>query len=79
MLDYINEILDAFDKPDPTCGGTKSSAEPAIFFKVKEDCKNIIEKQAVEFHHLVAKILFATKQARTDTRIEISFLTTRVR
>ena len=26
MLDYIDEILDTFDKADPTGGNTKSSA-----------------------------------------------------
>ena len=34
MLDYIDEIIDAFDKSDPTGGGTKPSAAPAIIFKV---------------------------------------------
>ena len=38
ILDYINEILDTFDKSDPTVGGTKSSASPDIVFKVDEDC-----------------------------------------
>ena len=33
----------------------------------------------MEFHHLVARILFSTKRSRQDTRIEISFLNTRVR
>ena len=39
MLDYNEEILDASDKPDPTDGGTKSSAAPDIIFKVNKDCK----------------------------------------
>ena len=36
-------------------------------------------KQAVESHHLVAKIVFASKQAKPDTCTSISFLATRVR
>ena len=79
MLDYIDEIIDAFDKSGPTGCSTKSSAATAILFKVKEYCKNINVKRAVEFHHLVVKILFSTKWARPDTCTEISFLTTRAR
>ena len=52
---------------DYTGGSTKSNAAPAIILRVNEDCKKLNVKQAVEFHHLVAKILFATKRARTDT------------
>jgi hypothetical protein len=37
MLDYINEIIDAFDKAEPKGGGTKSSAAPDNLFKVDED------------------------------------------
>ena len=38
MLDYTDEIIDAFDKLDPTGGSTKSSAAPDIIFKFDEDC-----------------------------------------
>ena len=79
MLKYIDEILDAFDKADPTGGVTNSIAAPVIISKVDEDCKKINAKQSMEFHRLVAIILFATKRARPDTCIAISFLTTRVR
>ena len=79
MLEYIYEILDAFDKPDPTSGGTKSSAAPHIPFKVNKACRKINAKKSVKFHHLVAGILFVTKRARPDTCTKISFLTTRVR
>ena len=33
MLDYIDEILNAFDKSDTTGGGTKSNAAPTIMSK----------------------------------------------
>ena len=38
ILDYIDEIIDAFDKADPTGGGTKSSAAPDIIFDINKDC-----------------------------------------
>ena len=79
MLDYIDEIVDIFDKSDLTGGGTNSSAAPAILFKVYEECKIINAKQAVEFHHLLSKIVFATKRDRLDACTAILFLTTRLR
>ena len=33
MSEYIDEILDAFDKSDPTGCGTKSSSAPVLIFK----------------------------------------------
>ena len=79
ILDYTNEILNAFYKVDPLGGGTKSSAATAIHFKVNKDCKKLNTKRAVEFHHLAIKILFATKWDRLYTFTKISFLTPRVR
>ena len=79
MLEYIEEIIDAFDKSDITGGGTKSSAAPAVILKFGKDFDNINAKQDVDFHHLVAKKYFATKQDRPETCTTVSFLTTRVR
>ena len=79
ILDYIDEILDAFDKSYPTGVSTNSSAAPAIIFKVNKYFFKLNAKQNMEFHHLVAEILYATKCARLDTCTAISFLTTKVR
>ena len=40
MLDYIDEILNTFDKANPTGDGTKSSSEPDIIFEIKKTVKN---------------------------------------
>jgi hypothetical protein len=61
MLDYVDEILAAFDKAEPKGGGTNTSAAPDSLFKVNEDCKKLAQAKAVEFHNLVAKSLYATK------------------
>jgi hypothetical protein len=79
MLDYVDEILAAFEKAEPKCGGTETSAAPDRLFKVDEDCEKLAQAKAVEFHNLVAKTLYATKRARPDTYTAIAFLTTRVR
>jgi hypothetical protein len=78
MFDYIDEIINAFDKAEPKGGGTKSSAAPDNLLKADEDCKKLPPEKALEFHNLVAKTLYATKQARHDTCIAITFLTIRV-
>jgi hypothetical protein len=78
MLEFVDEILAAFDKEDPQSGGTKSSAAPEDLFKVDEDCVKLSKDKSTIFHNLVAKTLFATKRARPDTFTAIAFLTTRV-
>jgi hypothetical protein len=48
-------------------------------FKVDEDCEKVKQEKREQFHSIVAKTLFATKRARPDTGLSISFLTSRVR
>jgi hypothetical protein len=79
MLEYVNEILAAFDKEEPKGGDTKTSVAPDSLFKVNKDCNKFAQDKAVEFHNLVVKTLYDTKRARPDTCTTISFLTTRVR
>jgi hypothetical protein len=79
MLDYVEEILTAFEKAEPSGTGTKSSAAPENLFVVNEDCEKLRPGKSVQFHNLVAKTLYATKRARPDTCTSIAFLTTRVR
>jgi hypothetical protein len=79
MFDYVNEIITAFNKAEPKGGGTKTSSAPVSLFKVDENCENLKQDKAVEFHNLVAKTLHSTKRVRPDTCTAIAFLTTRVR
>jgi hypothetical protein len=51
MFDYVDEIINAFDKAEPKQGGTKSSAAPDNLFKV-DDREKLMPEQAVEFHNL---------------------------
>ena len=71
MFDYIQEILETFDKIDPKATGTKSSASPTNLFVVSDECTKPETKKSRQFHKVVAKILFATKRARPDTGTEI--------
>jgi hypothetical protein len=67
MLDYVDEILTAFDTAEPKGGGTKTSSASDSIFKVDESCAKLAQNKDVEFHNLVAKTLYATKRARPDT------------
>ena len=42
MLDYIDEILNAFDKSYPKGRGNKSSAAPANIFKINKNNRSLI-------------------------------------
>jgi hypothetical protein len=82
MFNYVNKIINAFDKAEPKGSGTKSSKQvllPMIaLFKVDKDGKKLLPERAVEFHNLVAKTLYATKRVRPNTCTAIAFLTMRV-
>ena len=67
MIDYIDEIIAAFNKADPRGHGIKTSAAPEDLYKVDEDCENLIPDKANMFHNLVAKTLYTTNRARPDT------------
>ena len=79
MFAYIDEIIAAFDKAEPKGGGTKNTAAPDNLFRIDPMAEKLNQTQAIEFHNLVAKTLYATKRARPDTCTAIAFLTTRVR
>jgi hypothetical protein len=78
MFNYVDEIINAFDKAEPKGGGTKSSAAPDDLFKIDEDHKKLPPDKAVKFCNLVAMTLYATKQVRPNTCTAIAFLTMRV-
>jgi hypothetical protein len=61
MFDYVNKIINAFDKAKPKGGGTKSSTAPDNLLKVNKDHEKLLPEKALEFHNLVAKTLYATK------------------
>ena len=79
LFDYVDEIIAAFERADPSSKGTKTSAAPDNLFPTDDDCEKLPPHKAVEFHNLVAKTLCATKRACPDTGTAIAFLTTRVR
>ncbi len=89
MIDYIGEIVVAYDKvltelSDGLSAVEKKSniartAAPDDLFVVNEDAEKLSEEGATDFHNLVAKTLYVSKRARPDVSTAIAFLATRVR
>jgi hypothetical protein len=90
MIDYIDEIVVAYDKAlkdlsDCFSAVTKkknvarTSAAPDDLLIVDKDAEKLSEEGAMTFHYLVAKTLYVSKCARLDVSTAIAFLNTRVR
>jgi hypothetical protein len=90
MIDYVNEIVAAYDKAlgklDDGLSAVKkknnparTSAAPDDLFVVDKDAGKLSKESLIAFHHLVAKTLYVSKCARPDVSTAIALLTTRVR
>ena len=75
MMSYIEGIITSFNKADLKGKGTKLGTATNNLFVVNEDCKKLKQDKVVEFHHLVANTLYATKKSRPDTCTAIAFMT----
>jgi hypothetical protein len=90
MVDYVKEIIDAWDKaPKISDDGfklveskrakrAKTCAAPEDLLKVDKDATKLDTEQSTAFHNIVAKALYMVKRARPDGSVSIAFLTTRV-
>jgi hypothetical protein len=90
MIDYIDEIVAAYDKAlgklDDGFSAVKkknnlarTSAAPDDLFVVDQDAEKLSKESSIAFHHLVAKTLYVSNCARPDVSTAITFLTTGVR
>ena len=79
MIDYIDEIIAAFDKAESRGRGIKTIAAPEEIYKVDEDREKISPEKANVFHNIVDNTLYTTKCARSYNCTEVAFLTKKVR
>ena len=79
ILEYIDNILTAFDKMDPSNSSTKSSVATENLFKVDKVCEKLSPDKAKVFHNLVDKTIYTIKRGRLDTHKSVAFLTISVR
>ena len=78
MFDYMSDIVDNLPEHLQT---NRNTATPAAdhLFDVNPDAEKLNAERAEEFHHYVAKLLFASKRARPDIQTAVAFLCTRVK
>ena len=67
MIDYINELIAAFDKKEPRGRGINTSPASEDLYKVDEDFEKLSPEKTKIFHYLVAKTLYNTKCASPYT------------
>ena len=76
MEEYIKSMLT--ELPEDMDGMATTPAAEHLF-KVNETPTYLNEKEAMFFHHNVAKLLFLCKRARPDIQTAVAFLSTRVK
>ena len=74
--DPIFDILD--DAPDDMIGEAVTPTGAHLFQINEEDLISLNDKAAVEFHHIVARLLFLCKRAHPDWQMAVAFLCTRL-
>ena len=79
MYDYIDEMIS--ELPTEMIGKSATPSSNRLF-GIREDNDDdqlLTPELSEEFHHLTAKTLFLSKQARPDLQTAVAFLTTRVK
>jgi hypothetical protein len=76
MNDFISELLK--ETPDELLKGPSSSPASNYLFRVNKVAKKLKSGTAVLYHHLVAKLLYLSKQTRPGLLTTVSFLSMRV-
>ena len=77
MIPYMQEIVDEY----PEDLGNRSAKTPAAacLFDINPEPTYLPKEKADQFHHIVAKLLWASLRARPDILLAVSFLTSRVK
>lgn len=85
MFVYVNDILTVWEKAPnrQVCNSqaqqkVKTTTAPDDLFKVDNNTTKLSLEMATAFHNIVAKVLYLVYQARLDTLVSITFLTTRI-
>jgi hypothetical protein len=73
MQGYIEDMLNSTD----ITGGARTPGTDTLF-DIRSDAKSVTTGEQVEFHRMVAKLLYLAKRARPDCLTAVAFLATRV-
>ena len=75
MKDQQKEAIAAFSDDITTSCVTPSALH---IFNINDNCPKLDEARSVNFHHVVANLLYLSKRARPDIETAVAFLCTRV-
>ena len=77
MVPYMQEIVDEF--PEDLENWSAKTPAAACLFDVNSNPIYLSKEKADQFHHNVAKLLWASLRARSNILLALSFLTSRVK
>ena len=77
MVHYLEEVVEEF--PEDLAFKRAKTPAASHLFEVNESAEKLPKEKADIFHHVVAKLLWASMRARPDILLAISFLTSRVK
>ena len=77
MFDYLEDVIyEAADDLKNSCSYYPGNNQ---LFKVDDDSPRLSQKDAAISHHHIAILLFASKRARPDIQVCVTFLCTQVK
>ena len=76
MPKYVEELLS--EAPEEIMKGSSTTPAASHLFQTNPDAVKLNATDAIQYHHLVAKLLYLAKQTRPDLLTAISFLATRI-
>ena len=80
MIKYLHKLLTGFSEYDTLKKGVKTPAHERLFeIRDEKEAEYLSDKQAQEFHHVTAQLLFLCNCARRDVQTNVTFFTTRVK
>ena len=74
MPKYVEELLS--EAPEEIMKGSSTTPAASHLFQTNPDAVKLNATDAIQYHHLVAKLLYLAKRTRPDLLMAISFLVT---
>ena len=79
MIPYVKEIIKNFPEEVGMLTAAMLATEHLFQVRNQQEAKSLLEEQAIQFYHDVAKLLFTSTRARRDIQTAVAFLSTRVK
>ena len=74
---YIEKLIESFPEEIGSYTAVTPAADHPFQIRDNKEVKLLPKEQAMQFHHIVAQLLFVCVRARQDIQTAITFLSTR--